>query len=328
MRWWRIRVPVAALAALCLALIAVAPGEGAGTGRAKVAWQHAEPDNCTQPLHPSPTLRPLCVRLLPGQETTVTATVTATKDVVKPRLLMQSANGSNVLSVLPAVSPLPDVLLAGQPLGVSITIKSSGALRARTLSGRLYLADKQSMLTAPLNIRVIILHPTPEEIARTPVVVPTNHIQLVRRAPTAVQLAYSARFNIRHLVVSNETNVTWTNRAPIANEADTARAVKGTLCDPTKPFSPTQKCDFDPAAVGSCTLTVDEELEQVITDSQDRIVCFLSPRLRVHGHYALRVTRPMSRQPLTYYMEDALHAADTMIERIGTRNFYPYLTVK
>jgi hypothetical protein len=328
MRWWRFRFPVAALAALCLALVVVAPGEGATGVRPKAAWQHAESADCTTPFRLSPTLRPMCIRVAPGEEMTVFATVTATQDVVKPRIVLNSANGDNVITVLPLVSPLPAVLTAGDQIGVSITVKSTGALRAKTLSARLYLADKQSLLTAPLNIRVVILHPTPEELARTPVVVPTNHIQLVKRPPLVVQLGHSARFNIRHLVVSSGTNVTWTNRAPIIDESDTARAVKGTLCDPTSPFSATQQCDFDPATFGECNLTVDENLGQVITDADGRILCFLSPKLRVQGHYSLRLTRPTTRQPLTYYMEDALHAADAMVEQIGTRTFYPYVTVK
>jgi hypothetical protein len=323
MRWWRFRFPVAALAAVCLALIVIAPSEGAQTRRAKIAWEHAERDDCSRKFS---GISPVCLSVEPGQGTSASVSFIPTEDVVTPRLLLQSSNNPNVITVAP-VAPLPDVLIAGERVDLTVEITGTGNVRARNISARFYVADRQSVLSYPLNIRLEILHPTAEEIARTPVVVPTNHIQMVPRPPSALQIAESARFNVRHLVVTNGTNVTWTNRAPVF-EPDTARAVKATLCDPTKPLSPTRKCDFDPATTAPCALTVDETLDQVITDADDRILCFLSPKLRPQGHYALQVTRPMTRQPLTYYMEDALHDAETMVEEIGVRKYYPYLTVK
>ena len=330
MRWWRVRFPLAALMAVCLALIVMAPSEseGAQPRRPRVTWSHAEPTTCTRALRPDRSFR-LCASLQPGDETVVFATLTVQDaNVIGPRIVTQSANGATLITVEPVTPPLPDELLADEELDLKITIKASPNLRARNISGRIYLADRQAVLTAPLNLRIDILHPTAEELARTPVIVPTNHIQLVTRPPQSVQLPDSARFNVRHLIVTNLTNVTWTNRAEIQDEAPSERAVKGTLCDPTKPLSPTRKCDFDPAATARCALTVHPEDEQVITDADERVLCFLSPRLRVQGHYSLRLSRPLTRQPLTYYMEDALHDPETMVEEIGERKYYPYVTVK
>jgi hypothetical protein len=323
MWWWGVRFPVAALGAVCLALVLIAPSEGAQPRRAKIAWEHAERDDCSRKFS---GISPMCLTIEPGEGASASASFVPTEDVVTPRLLLQSSNNPNVITVVP-VAVLPDVLLAGERVDITVEVSGTSSVRAKNISARLYVADRQSVLSYPLNIRLEILHPTPEEIARTPVVVPTNHIQLVPRPPSALQIAESARFNVRHLVVTNGTNVTWTNRAPVF-EPDTARAVKGTLCDPTRPLSPTRKCDFDPATAASCALIVDENLEQVITDAEDRILCFLSPKLRPQGHYALQVARPLTRQPLTYYMEDALHDDETMVEEIGVRKYYPYLTVK
>lgn len=332
MRWWQIRLPVAALAALCLALVAISPGEGAQPRRPKATWAPSlEQDSCSEVQRALSQFR-VCLEIAPGETRTETVTVTATEEVRKPRIVRQTANGAIVISAR-ATSAIPDPLPAGQSVDVEIVLAAPPGLRARNVSGRLYLADRQSVLTAPLNIRVKINHPTPEQVAQTPVVVPTNHVQLVKRAPLAIKTRDSARFNIRHLVVRSGTTLTWTNNAGIVEEgAASARAVKGTLCDPTKPLSPTRKCDFDPAAVAQCALTVDPVASEVITDTDGRMLCFISPSLPVQGYYSLLMTRPLTRQPLTYYMEEPLHDEETMVEEIEINNvgvkYYPYLTIK
>jgi hypothetical protein len=329
MRWWYIRLPIGALVALFLLLVVVSPGEGAQPRRAKVRWEHNQNTQCSD--LPGNVDReqlgilPICLAVQPGDESTITATVIPDADVVQPRLLFMSANGAGTVVV---TAPSPTTLAAGERLDVTIRILRNPNVRVRNISGRLYLADRFSVLAYPLNLRVQILHPTPEELARTPVVVPTNHIQLVMRPPSMVQGLRSARFNIRHLVVTSGTNVTWTNRAASPGEADLKRAVKGTLCDPTKPLSPSRKCEIDPAAVGPCALTVDPEDDQLVTDPEGRILCFLSPELAISDHYSVRLTRPVTRQPLTYYMEDAVNDPDTMVEIVRDRQYHPYVTVK
>ena len=323
-RQWQVRLPLGALAAICLALLVVSPGEGAPR-RPKVIWQHLENFECSQ--RPSGS-RPVCLAIEPGaQPAPISVSVTADADVVKPRLLFMSANGTNLIKVV--AGSLPPVLVAGERLDFTITVEPAPNLRARHISGRVYLADRFSVLSPPLNVRIEILHPTPEELARTPVVVPTNHIQLVLRPPSMVQNdPAAARFNIRHLIVISGTNVTWTHRAAPPGDPQIKRAVKGTLCDPTRPLSPSQKCDPDPATVAPCALTVDPLVERVMTDAQGRVLCFMSPVLGVSGHYSIKITRPLARQPLTYYMEDPLHDAETMVEESNDRKYYPYLTVK
>jgi hypothetical protein len=323
-RQWQVRLPLGILAALCLALVVVSPGEGAPR-RPKVTWQHLENYECSQ--RPSGS-EPLCLAVEPGaQPPPVSVSVTANADVVKPRLLFMSANGANVIKVV--AGTLPPVLAAGERLDFTIKIEPVPNLRARHISGRIYLADRFSVLSPPLNVRIEILHPTPEQLARTPVVVPTNHIQMVLRPPSTVQEdPADARFNIRHLVVTSGTNVTWTHRAAPPDDPQIKRAVKGTLCDPTQPLSPSEPCAPHPATIGPCALTVDPVNERLVTDVQGRTLCFISPRLGVSGHYSIKLTRPLTRQPLTYYMEDALHDTDTMVEVINDRKYHPYLTVR
>src|SRR5687767_11725494 len=146
MRWWQIRLPVAALAALCLALVVISPGEGAQARRAKVTWTHLLPDDCSFVPRPQSQFR-VCLALAPGETRVERVTLTATEDVVKPRIVRQSANGAIVIQVQ-TDPPIPDPLPAGQPVEVQILLDAPSGLRARNVSGRLYLADRQAVLSA------------------------------------------------------------------------------------------------------------------------------------------------------------------------------------
>src|SRR5688500_20030471 len=98
MWWWGFRFPVAALAAVCLALVLIAPSEGAQPRRAKIAWEHAERDDCSRRTS---GISPMCMSVEPGQGTSAAASFVATEDVVRPRLLVQSSNNPNVITVVP-----------------------------------------------------------------------------------------------------------------------------------------------------------------------------------------------------------------------------------
>jgi hypothetical protein len=148
------------------------------------------------------------------------------------------------------------------------------------------VADRGSVLVPPLNIRVDVLHPTPAELALTPVVVPFNNIKLLNN-----------RFNIREFTVVNGTNLTWTNKDVRQH------AVKGTLCDPTAPFNRLSVCAPDPTAIGATCNTADQ---------LGRIPCIDSGPLDPEANFTLRIVRPSTRNLLRYYMEDGLGVADGM----------------
>ena len=96
---------------------------------------------------------------------------------------------------------LPTLFQAGNVVSGAFTVEVPPGFRAPRASARLYVSDRGSVLGPPLNIRIQVIHPTPEEIVRTPVVIPQNHIRMFRD-----------RFDVREFTVVSETSLTWTNR--------------------------------------------------------------------------------------------------------------------
>ena len=132
------------------------------------------------------------------------------------------------------------------------------------------------MLVPPLFVQVAIVHPTPEERALTPVVIPTNHIRLL-----------PDRFNIKQLTVVSGTNVTFTNLDLVQHQ------VVGALCAiPTGP-----NCDPLPVVPGQCN-TPDA--------SAQVIPCIDSGPMNSHQTFTVRLTRPEPTLPMRYQMDDLL----------------------
>lgn len=322
MRWWRIKLPVGLLAGLCVAMALLGSGEGAPQRRARVIWT-AGPSDCVR-LPPGSTSALVCGELKPGEEDILEITFSTTAEVPRPRLVLQTPNGASVIGKPVTAEPLPDPIPADTEITVTLPLTVAPHSRIRRVSGRLYLAERGAVLVPPINIRVDIQHPTPEELALTPVIVPTNHIQIVPRPPAVVAPANAARFNVRHMTVRSGTHMTWTNRDAVT------RAVRGVLCKPGQRVIASQQCTLDPEIPDDCLAPAGpDEFVYRAPDGDERLLCFISPELQPQGHYALTVHRPNRRQPLTYYMQDAASSdPDTMVEQFGQTRYRPYLTVK
>lgn len=193
------------VAALCLATVIVSGPDGSAEAafrRPRVIWTVDAPtlniDRCEKESF-VPKLDLFDVHVCPGVPVRVELTVTPDEEVIAPRLVLQTPSGARVLRI--EHDPLGQTIPRGEARTLTAVIDVPPAFRNQRASGRLYLADRGSVLVAPRNIRVVILHPTPEEKALTPVITPTNHIKLLRDS-----------FNIRVFTVVSGTNVTWTNR--------------------------------------------------------------------------------------------------------------------
>jgi hypothetical protein len=279
------RIVGALLAAVCVTALFAgsANTEAAGIPRAHIKW--TVPPGCQG------RSQEVCFAVKPGESATVEITLEALQaDVVNPRLVLQSPNGARIMRVSNPMMP-PTLTVGGAPHSVEIVIDVPPGFRNKKAMGRLYVADRGSVLIPPLNIRVDVLHPTPAQLALTPVVVPTNHIRLL-----------NDRFNIRELTVIHGTNLTWTNKDVRPHK------VSGSLCDTSLPFDRTQTCVFDETAdqaraANQCN----------VPDATGRIPCIESPALGPEATFTLRMIRPDSRQLLRYFMEDGLGVADNMI---------------
>ena len=270
----RIRFVVSLLVLLCTAL-ALQPvgGEAGGLSRPKITWTVAGGAECAD--------RVVCFSVRPGDSASVDITFTPSQDVINPKLVLQTPNGSRVMRMDSTL--LPAVLQAnGAPQTATIVIDVPPNYQASSASGRLYVADKGSVLVPPLNIRVQILHPTPVELALTPVVVPTNNIRLL-----------ADRFNIRAMTIISGTNLTWTNKDVRQH------SVKGSLCDPTAPFDPNSACTPDPSLLDNPPCNAPDP-------DTGRFLCIDSGPLDPQATFTLRLTLPDRRQILHYFMEDGL----------------------
>ena len=278
----------ALLALVCLAALLVGPGGAeASIPRAHIKWTVA--DGCPPPGAD----RKVCPLVKPGETAVIDISIEAQQvDVVNPRLVLQTPNGARIMRLSSTAMPTT-LAVGGPPHQTQIVVDVPPGFRNSKSFGRLYVADKGSVLVPPLTIDVGIVHPTPAELALTPVIVPTNNIRLLNN-----------RFNIREFTVVNATNLTWTNKDVRQH------AVKGTLCDPTWPYNRLSKCTFDGSALAAdCNAP----------DLLGRIPCIDSGPLDPEGNFTLRMVRPSTRELVRYYMEDGLGVADSMTG---------YLTVK
>ncbi len=267
---------------------------------------------------PGSTAYVVCKELDPGETGSETITFRTTAEVKRPRLIIQTSNGSTVVSI---DSPtLDDPLPADTDVSFDVDFSVPPGIRARQISARVYLRDRNAVLVPPLNVRLKINHPTPEEVARTPVVVPTNHVRIVSQPLSAGASASAARLNVRTLRVTSGTAVTWTNKTRVQ------RSVYGVLCDPTVPVVSNAPCEPDAATIGACDLTLGTQPD-IRRDASNRILCFISQILDAEGYYVLRVDRPSARQPLTYLLDDALNP-DAFVETIGSRSYYPFMQIR
>lgn len=268
-------------------------GEAAGLPRAHIRWTVVDGSEC-------PTQRTtVCISLPPGDSKVAHIRVDPLMaDVVSPRLRLQSPNGTRIMRTDP--TPMPDPLTVGGPsFETAITIDVPPGFRPRRASGRLYVADKGSVLVPPLNIRVEIKHPTPVELALTPVVVPTNHIRLV-----------AGRFNIREFTIVTGTNLTWTNKDVKIH------VVRGLLCDSSLPYDPKSACQPDPAAPaaytsGRCNVQSPDQLG-LPPELRQPIPCIDSGRLYPERSFSVRLVRTDPRQLLRYFIDDASGVAAGM----------------
>jgi hypothetical protein len=288
------RIVGALLAAVCVAalLIGSTDTEAAGIPRAHIKWTYdttyvTEPGDPMDGVDCPARSQEVCFRLRPGHSLSTTITIEAEQaDVIKPRMVLQTPNGARVMRMSDTVMP-PQLTVGGASHVADVVIDVPPGYRNQRAMGRLYIADRGSVLVPPLNIRVEVLHPTPAQLALTPVVVPTNHIKLL-----------NDRFNIREFTVIQGTNLTWTNKDVRQH------SVKGTLCDPSVPFDRTQQCPFDQSTIAAtCN----------VPDRTGRIPCIDSGPLDPEANFTLKMVRPSARELLRYFMEDGLGVADNML---------------
>jgi hypothetical protein len=297
--WWRI-----ALAALlcCVGLVAGAEGNGAEAApRPRITWTFEPPilpvDNCPKAAYGERN-EYFSVDVCPGKEVVVNGTFTPSQDVVVPRLILQTPSGARIMKAEP-LAPLGTVIQADQTVAFRVVIAPPPGYRNVKASGRLYVADRNSVLVPPLFIQVTILHPTPEERALTPVVIPTNHIRML-----------ADRLNIKQLTVTNGTNVTFTNL-----HTETHR-ITGALCAiATGPV-----CDPQPIVPGTCNEQPGAAL----------VACIDSGPVEPHGTFTVRLTRPISTLPMRYQMDDQLGGYTGCVQQVGPNQgrHLCYLTVK
>ena len=259
-----------------------AGGEAGGLTRPKITWTVVGNAQCQPNV--------VCFAVRPGEGATADITLQPSLDVIQPRLVLQTPNGARVMRMDSTVLP-PVLQASAAPQTASIVIDVPPGYQANQASGRLYVADKGSVLVPPLNIRVQILHPTPVELAQTPVVIPTNNIKLL-----------AERFNIRELTVISGTNLTWTNKDVRQH------SVLGTLCDASAPFDRLSQCPFDasaPAAITNGTCNAPDP-------ATGRFLCIDSGPLAPEDNFTIRITRPNARQILRYFVEDGTGVSDAM----------------
>jgi hypothetical protein len=290
----RKRYSLLLLGLICLAALALGQSgtEAAGLPRAHVQWAILNGSTCpTQPTM-------VCFQVKPGDSATADIQLTVLQTgAINPRLVLQSPNGSRVMRT--DNTPMPSPMALGSSFTTTVTIDVPPGFRPSKASGRLYLADKGSVLVAPLSIRVDILHPTPVELAKTPVVVPTNHILLL-----------TTRFNIRELTVVDKTNLTWTNKDVKQH------AVRGLLCDSSLPYDPNFPCTPDPNAAAAfanhqCNQQPAGQAD-LPPDQQLPMLCIDSGPINPERNFTVFMTRPNPRQLLRYYLDDGLGVAENM----------------
>lgn len=228
-------------------------------------------------------LTKIVLALCPGGQRDVDVEVTPDAPVNVARAVLQTASGARVLQLAP--TSYPTQIPAGTAQPARLRVEIPPGFRGTRASGRIYLRDRGSVLGPPLDVQLIIVQPTPEERALTPVVVPTNHIR-----------AMANRFNIRALTVISGTNVTWTNY-------DTRQhRVVGRLCT-----NLTGPCSYDPAAdpaaPTSCPLS---RTNGVDDPTAQTIACIDSGPMNAQGKFSVRLTRPDRMQALRYEMDDEI----------------------
>lgn len=287
------------------------------TRRARVVWNVTGATDCVSTT-PGSTAYVVCKELDPGETGSETITFRTTGEVNRPRLVIQTSNAAAVVSV---DSPtLEDHLPADTDVSFDIDFSVPPGIRARQISARVYMRDRNAVLVPPLNVRLRINHPRPDEVARTPVVVPTTHVRILSQPLSAGAIASAALLNVRTLRVTSGMEVTWTNKTRVQ------RSVYGVLCDSTAPVVSNAPCEPDAATIGECDLTIGTQPD-IRRDASNRILCFMSQILGAEGYYVVRVDRPSAGQPLTYRLDDALNP-DALIETIGSRSYYPYMQVR
>ncbi|HEY3108001.1 MAG TPA: hypothetical protein VGL23_04570 [Chloroflexota bacterium] len=276
-RGWS-RVALVALLC-CLGLLAGAGRDGAEAApRPRITWELKAPvlpiDSCPKAAYlPQNGKNYFRVDVCPGQEVRVSGTFEPDQDVVVPRLILQTPSGARIMELdRPSLGSL---IPAHTKTDFTVSVRPPPGYRNTRVSGRIYLADRGSVLVPPLFVQVAILHPTPEERALTPVVIPTNHIRVL-----------AERFNIKQLTVVSGTNVTFTNMDLLKHR------VFGALCAiPTGP-----NCDPLPVGPGQCD----------ITDEEKPRLCIDSGPMDSHQTFTVRLTRPRTAPLLRYAIDDLL----------------------
>jgi hypothetical protein len=299
--WWRI----ALVALLCCAGV-VAGGDGRGAEaapRPTITWTYDPPvlpiDTCPKAAYGERD-NYFSVDICPGQEVEVAGTFTPSQDVTVPRLVLQTPSGARILTL--KYGSLGSVIRGGTTVPFSLSVKPPPGYRNVKASGRIYVADRGSVLVPPLFVQVTVLHPTPEERALTPVVIPTNHLRIL---PT--------RFNLTQFSVVSGTNVTFTNM-------DTRdHAVFGKLCT-------------IPTGLTCAPIDVDPGPHCNTPDPDDGVIpCIDSGPLIPHGTFNLRLTRPSKSIPVRYELDDRLaplSACKTRADGPNPQRHLCYLTVK
>jgi hypothetical protein len=279
---------VRAIAAVLLCAVGLVAGgqeQGAEAAltRPKVIWTVTDPIlnlvRCPKGTY-VPGSDIFSVDICPGQSITIDTSFTPDQALIRPKLVLQTPTGARILSCNPDCiggSSLPPLIAAGTTTDVAIKIDVPPGFRNTKASGRLYVADKGSVLVPPLNIRINIVQLTPDERAATPVIVPTNNI-----------LMLIDRFNLRVLTVVSGTNVTWTNKHTAQHQ------VFGTLCQ---------------SAFGACnpvTLPNNPACNTLLSGGTAPAQCIDSGPLDPEGIFSVRLFNPDRTQLLRYLMIDKL----------------------
>lgn len=295
--WWRIVL----VALLCGVGTLLGAGGGAveAAARPKITWTFDPPilpiDACPKSTY-QPASNYVRVAVCPGQEVRIAGTFTPDRDVIVPRLILQTPSGARIMHL--EYPSLGTLIPANKTTEFTVALSPPAGYRNTRVSGRVYLADRGSVLVPPLFVQVEIIFPTPEERAMTPVVIPANNIRVL-----------SDRFNIRQLTVVSGTNVTFTNM-----DTDQHQVV-GALC--AIPTGST--CDPQPITPGTCNSP----------DASGTIPCIDSGPLNSHATFTVRLTRPLATVPMRYEMDDLLGSlAGCEQSAPGGPRHVCYLTVK
>ncbi len=248
--------------------------EAAGLTRPRITWNFA----------PGPVL----VALRSGESTTVNFTVETNAVISDPKYVLQTPNGGRILRM--SGPNLPGQFQVGNTIAGAFTVDVPPGYRAPRASARLYVSDQGSLLGPPLNIRVEVIHLTPEEIALTPVITPQSHIRMLRD-----------RFDMREFTVVSETSLSWTNR-------DTRQhSVRGTLC-----LAGVRCLRSNPATVDPSALVPGAVCNSFLINAIDPTPCIDSGALNPQQNYTVTVRRPDPQTPIRYFMEDGLGVAASM----------------